>query len=432
MLSLVGIVIALGLLIFFAMKGFNILWMAPILSCFVILVSGMDLVTGLTTTYMAGFVGFASKYYLVFLFGAVYAKLMEDSGAAKSIAYGIMKLVGEHHKFAMLFATMIITAVLTYGGVSLFVVVFAVMPIMRPIYKKMDIPWPVFLGAMMTGSGTFTMTCLPGTPQIQNVIPATILGTPLTAAPVVGIVGAIVVIAFDMWWLNYDLKKLTAKGIGFEATKGSLVDVEVAAGEVENLPNLIVALIPMAGLLILLNLVKLNIVLSLIAACIMCLVFMFPYYKNILKTVNQGAFNVCAPIVNTCAIVGFGTVVGATVGYQYLVSLLVNMPGNPLISWTIGVNALAGITGSASGGLTIAMNTLAPLYIDKVNPELLHRIGSIASGGLDSLPHNGAVITTLMVVGLTHKQGYKYVGMTCTVGPIIASIFAIIVGIMIY
>ena len=432
MLSLVGIIIALALLIIFAMKGFNILWMAPILSCFVIIISGMDLKEGLTVTYMTGFINFAKNYYLVFLFGAIYAKLMEDSGAAKSIAYGIMKLVGEHHKFAMLIATMIITAVLTYGGVSLFVVVFAVMPIMRPVYKKMDIPWPVFLGAMMTGSGTFTMTCLPGTPQIQNVIPSTVLGTPLTAAPVVGIVGAIVVIIFDMWWLNADMKKLEKKGIGFEATKGSLQDVEVPAGETEHLPNVVLALLPMVGLLILLNAVKLNIVLSLIVACILCLVLLFKYYKDMLKSLNQGAFNVCAPIVNTCAIVGFGSVVAATPGYQYLVSLLVNMPGSPLISWTIGVNALAGITGSASGGLTIAMNTLAPLYVDKVNPEVLHRIGSIASGGLDSLPHNGAVITTLMVVGLNHKQGYKYVGMTCTVGPIIASIFAIIAATILY
>ena len=432
MLSLVGTIICLALLIYFAMKGFNILWMAPILSCMILIVSGMDLKEGLTTTYMSGFINFAKSYYLVFLFSMIYAKLMEDSGAAKSIAYGIIKLIGENNKFAILWTTMIIAAVLTYGGITSFVVIFAIMPIMRPVFRKMDIPWPLFMGAISTGFGTFTMTCLPGSPQLLNVIPSTVLGTSLTAAPVVGIVAAATIIILNMAWLRYDMIRLNGKGIGFEATKGSLQDTEVPAGETENLPNLVLALLPMIIMMILLNGVKLNIVLSLLIACICCLVFMFKHYKNLLKSLNQGAFNVCATIVSTCAIVGFGSVVAATPGFQYLVQLLVNMPGNPLISWDIGINLLAGITGSATGGLTIAMNTLAPLYIGKVNPELLHRIGSIASGGLDSLPHNGGVIITLMVVGLTHKQGYYQIFVCSTIVPIIASLVAIIVGVMLY
>ena len=432
MLSLVGIIIALAALIFLAMKGFNIIIISPLLSIFVMLMSGMELIPTLTGAYMKSFAGFATNFFLVFMLGAVFAKLMEDSGAAKSIANSIIRLIGETNKFAIIVAIMVITAILTYGGISLFVCIFAVMPIARPLFKKMDIPWGLFLGAAMTGLGTFTMTSLPGTPQIQNVIPTTVLGTTLTAAPVIGIISAAVVIAFDLWWLRYEMKKLERRGIGFEATKGSIVDIEVPEGEEEHLPHVILSLVPPVFLLVVLNVLKWSIVGGLLVTCILATVIFFKFYKNPLKTVNTCAFNVGGAILNTCAIVGFGGVVATTVGYQHLVNLLVNMPGNPLISWTVGINLLAGVTGSASGGLTIAMNTLAPLYTNLVNPEVLHRIGAIASGGLDSLPHNGAVITTLTVCGLTHKEGYKYVGMTCCVGPIIASIVAIIASSILY
>lgn len=432
MLSLIGIIIALAALIVLAMKGFNIILISPFLAIFVMLMSGMDIIPTLTGAYMQSFAGFATNYFLVFMLGAVFAKLMEDSGAAKSIANGIIKLIGEKNKFAIIVAVMVISAVLTYGGISLFVCIFAVMPIARPLFKKMDIPWGLFLGSAMTGLGTFTMTCLPGTPQIQNIIPTTVLGTTLAAAPVIGIIAAVTIIAFDLWWLRYDMKKLEARGIGFEATKGSLADIAVPEGEEELLPHVVLSLVPLAFLLIVLNFLKWHIVGGLLVTCVLTLVIFFKHYQNPLKTVNTGATNVGGAILNTCAIVGFGGVVAATVGYQYLVNLLVNMPGNPLISWTVGINLLAGVTGSASGGLTIAMNSLAPLYTDLVNPEVLHRIGAIASGGLDSLPHNGAVITTLTVCGLTHKQGYKYVGMTCIVGPIIASAVAIIAATILY
>lgn len=431
-LSLIGILVALVLLVILAMKGVNIIILAPILSTLVILTSGLDFVQTITGPYMTGFANFATRYFLVFMLGAVFGKLMQDSGAASSISHGIIKLTGKDSAMKVLFTLMAITALLTYGGVSLFVAVFAIMPIARPLCKEMNIPWPLFVGAFFFGMGTFTMTMIPGTPQIQNVIPTTYLGTTLTAAPVVGLVAATIIIVFNMWWLNHERKNFVKKGIGYEETKGKVDTAVDKVYDPAKSPSLLISLVPSAILLVVLNIFKLNIVLGLAIAIIACVVLFYKYFDNVLGTLNQGAINVSAPILNTCAVVGFGAVVSATVGFEYFKNMLLGIPGHPLISFVVGVNLMAGITGSASGGLGIAMETLTPYYAPLLNPEAMHRLASIASGGLDAMPHNGAVITGLTVLGLTHKEGYKPIFFTAVVGPLVASIVAIALAIVMY
>lgn len=433
MLSLIGILVSLILLVVFAMKGVNIIILAPVLATLVILTSGMNFVQTITGPYMTGFAGFAARFFLIFMLGSVFGKLMQDSGAASSIAHGIVKIIGTGSQMKALLALTAITALLTYGGVSLFVAVFAIMPIARSLCKEQDIPWPLFCGAFIFGMATFTMTMIPGTPQTQNVIPTTYLGTTLTAAPVVGLVAAAVVIAFNIWWLNHERKNYAKKGLGYEATKGKVdTTAEAKIFDPNKNPSVILSLIPSILMLVLLNVFKLNIVLGLALAVIACIALFFKYLDNPLGTLNQGAINVGGPILNTCAVVGFGSVVSATIGFVLFKDALIGIPGHPLISFVIGTNLLAGITGSASGGLGIAMETLAPYYKPLLNPEAMHRLASIASGGLDAMPHNGAVVTTLAVLGLTHKEGYKPIFFTAVVGPLIASVFAIVVAIAIY
>jgi H+/gluconate symporter-like permease len=432
-ISLISILISLVLLVILVIKGFNLYILAPLLAVIIILVSGMDLVTSLTTTYMTGFAGYVTRFYLIFLFGAVYGRFMKDSGAADSIAQGLLKITGTKSQMTVLAAIAFITAVLTFGGVSLFVAVFAIMPIARPLHKQLNIPWPLFTGAFFFGMGTFTMTMIPGTPQIQNIIPMSYLGTTLTAAPVVGLTGAAVVIAYDLWWLNHERKNYLKKGLGYEETKGKLeIGDELVGGVEKKIPPLLISLTPIIVLLLLLNIVKLNVVLSLAVIIIVSAVLFYKYLDSPLKTLNTGALSVASPILNTCAVVGFGAVIGASPGFALMKDALIGIPGHPLISWVVGINLLAGVTGSASGGLSIAMETLTPFYKGLANPEALHRLASIASGGLDALPHNGAVVTGLTVMGLTHKEGYKAIWNVAVVGPVLASVFAIIVAIMIY
>lgn len=429
LLSIIGIIIALSLLIFLALRGFNLLVISIGLSALIAVTSDMNLNEALTENYMAGFIGFAGKYFLIFLFGAIFGKVMEDSGAAISIAKGILKLTGKKSHLSVITAIMIITGALTYGGVSLFVVIFAVMPIARPIFKELDIPWPIFIGTAFLGSGTFTMTMLPGTPQIQNLIPIPYLNTTATAAPIVGLVATVVVIPFGLWWLNRESKKYQVKQIGYEETKG---DDTTNVKEMDIVPPFIISIIPSVLLLVCLNIIQFSIEISLAISVIIASLLFRKYLTEPMKTFNVGAMNVASPILNTSAVVGFGSVVSVTLGFEALQSIILSIPGHPLISFSIATNIIVGLTGSASGGLGIALDALGEHYATLVNPEALHRIAAISSGGLDSLPHNGAVVTGLTVAGLTHKEGYRPVFWICCIAPLIALVFAIITVFLIY
>lgn len=427
--SVVGTIVALSLLIFLALKGFNLLIISLAVSALVAITSGITIDAALTNHYIEGFIGFVGNCFLIFLFGALFGKVMEDSGAATSIARGILKVTGKKSRLSVIIAIMTITGALTYGGVSLFVVIFAVMPIARPIFKELNIPWPIFIGSAFLGSGTFTMTMLPGTPQIQNLIPINYLGTTATAAPIVGIVATLTIIPFGLWWLSREDKRYQMKNLGYEDTKG---DDTFKFDNKQKYPSFILSIIPSVILLLFLNIIKLSIEISLAIAVIAAGILLYKYIDRPMKTFNTGAMNVASPILNTSAVVGFGSVVSATVGFQMLQDAIFNIPGHPLISFAIAINIIVGITGSASGGLGIAMDTLGGHYATLVDPEALHRIATISSGGLDSLPHNGAVVTGLTVAGLTHKEGYKPVFWICCIAPLIALIFAIITAFIIY
>ncbi|HZG73442.1 MAG TPA: hypothetical protein VEY51_18040, partial [Chondromyces sp.] len=200
--GLIVIILSLTFLIYLALKGFSIIIIAPLASLIVIFCTNMPVLETIQENYMTGFINFAKNNYLIFLFAAIFGKFMEDSGAAKSIAKGIMRVTGTTKKYNVLLAVVLISAALTYGGVSLFVVIFAVLPIAKPLFRDLQIPWHLFLAAFAFGACTFTMTMLPGTPAIQNVIPTTYFGTDVAAAPLVGFVAAIVVIAINLWYLK--------------------------------------------------------------------------------------------------------------------------------------------------------------------------------------------------------------------------------------
>ncbi len=432
-LSIIGLIVAIVMLIVLAMRGWSILLVAPMLSILIILTSRMDLVGTMTGAFMGGFGGFATRFFLIFLFGSLFGKLMGDSGAAATIAHGILRVIGERSKIKVLFTLAAITGILTYGGISVFIAVFAIMPIARPLCRETDVPWPLFAGALGFGMATFSMSMLPGTPQINNVIPTSYLGTTLTAAPAIGIVASVVTIAVALWWLNREIKVYDKKGLGYEETKGTLANQVIEDKyDPQTNPPLLLSLVPSIVLLVSLNVFKLNIILGLLLGVIASVVFLYKYNNNLISSMNEGVLNSAMPLVNTCSVVGFGTVVGSTVGFKMLVESLLTIPGPPLISFVVGTNIIAAITGSASGGLGIAMETLVPRYIDLLNPEVMHRLGSIASSGLDAMPHNGAVVTTLVVLGLTHKAAYKPIFFTCVVAPIVALVVAVIMALIMY
>ncbi|KZE48958.1 GntP family permease [Rossellomorea marisflavi] len=421
---MLSIIIGLALLMFFAYLGWSIIWVAPIVAGVVALLSGLDLMDAYTDTYMSGFVDFAKKWFPIFLLGAVFGKLMEDTGAAKSVAFQITRIIGE--KRAIL-GVLVASAVLTYGGVSLFVVVFAIYPIALALFKKADITRNLIAPTIVLGAFTFTMTSVPGTPQIQNLIPMKTFGTTPMAGTFMGIGATIVMAVGGYFWLTWRQKRLASSGLHFIAPKNST--------EVEKdgpLPHWILSLLPLLVVVILLNGVKWDPIPSLLSGILLILILNAKQYKAFIPSVNEGAKGSVMAIINTSAAVGFGAVVTSVPDFDRITDVLLGFSDNPLISESLIVQVLAMITGSASGGMGIAMQALGETYSvlaqsSGISPEAFHRMASIASGA-SILPHNGALLTLLAVTGVTHKETYKDVFIVGLIIPTIAVIVAIIMA----
>lgn len=429
-----GIILGLALLMILAYRGYSIIWIAPLCAMVVALTGGLELLSAYKDVYMQGFVGFTKSWFPVFMLGAIFGKLMDYTGAAKSIARWLTKVLGA--KRAIL-SVIVGCAVLTYGGISLFVVVFAMYPLALELFREANITRKLIPGAIALGSFTFTMTALPGTPQIQNLIPMEYFHTEPTAAPIMGLVAGAIMLICGYLWLNYRAKQYSAKGEGFvEPVKGTTAADETAVtAEVDaiNLPNPFISFLPLITVIVTLNLFGWDIVVALLAGIIVAMITNFNKYKGFIKTVTDGANGSVLSIINTSAAVGFGTVVGAVPGFQTLTRLLLGIKGSPLISAGLSVNLLAGATGSASGGMGIALTALGEKYYQialetGISPEAFHRVASLASGGLDTLPHNGAVLTVLAVTGMTHKESYLDILVTSVILPVVGTIVAITLG----
>lgn len=434
MWSLATIIFSLALLIFLALRGFSIIIIAPFASLVVIVLNQMPILESMQENYMSGFINFAKNYYLIFLFAAIFGKFMEDSGAARSIAEKLLRIMGRNSQYKILMAVVIICSFLTLGGINTYVVIFAVIPIAKPLFKEMEIPWHLFAASFFFGIATFTMTMMPGSPSIQNVIPTKYLDTTVTAAPLIGIVATIVAIVFNSWYIRYALNKTKQQGQTYSNMKNP--DDKITSNDAlkdRTLPPFLLSALPPVFLLIMLNGFKVDILYTLMTTVILSIIIFWRYIPDKRNAINIGATNTVLPIVNTSADVGYGTVIAATAGFGVVTEVISNTSIDPIFSLYLSIAALAGITGAASGGLAIAMETLANTYLALgVDPEVLHRIATIASGGLDSLPHNGAVITTLAVIGLTHKDAYKHIFVVSVIAPIIAAIPALLMAILLY
>lgn len=430
-LGFIGLFGGLGLLIYLTMKGMNLLIVAPLSAVFVSILSGLPLLPQLTeegtanfvTNYMNGFAGFITSWYLMFLTGAIFGKVMEDSGAADSISKWIVDKIGM--KRAAL-AVVLACAVLTYGGVSLFVVAFSVYPMAISLFKEANLPRRFIPAVLGFGSTTFTMTSA-GSPEIQNWIPIEFLGTNAYAGWEVSLIVAAFMMIFGYWWLMKAIKKAIHNGEEFIERESDHRDQR------ENLPNPILSLIPLLVVLVISyifhdSLKQSALIISLTSGIIATYLINRKYFSNIGKAITEGAAGAVIAIANTAAVVGFGGVVKATPAFEKAVGFMTDIPGSPLIGGALAVAIIAGLTGSSSGGQAIALPLLAPHYLDLgVNPEALHRVVSISSGSLDSLPQGGYVVTTIRsIAGETHKDAYPMFGALTVIVPALGTILAVI------
>lgn len=430
--------LALGLLMLAAYRGYSVILFAPLVALGAVLLTQPAAVAPVfSDIFMDKLVGFVKLYFPVFLLGAVFGKLIEFSGFSRSIVSAVTRLMGQNKAMPVI---ILVCALLTYGGVSLFVVVFAVYPFAAEMFRQSQIPKRLMPATIALGAFTFTMDALPGSPQIQNIIPTTFYGTTSWAAPWLGVLGSAFVAIGGWLYLEAMRRKAQRRGEGY----GSELVNEPETPADLNLPHPVIALLPLiivgvANLLFtwlipqaygshfLVDLpglkapmesdVKKMVAIWAVMAALLCgIITIFLFAGRSLKgkladgsKVAVGGAMLAA--LNTASEYGFGGVIAALPGFVQVADALKAIP-NPLLNQAITINILSGITGSSSGGMSIALAAMADRFVESAHAagiplEVMHRVASMAAGGMDTLPHNGAIITLLAVTGLTHRQAYK-------------------------
>lgn len=434
--------LSLILLMLAAYRGMSVILMAPLLAMLAVLLTDPAAVPAAFSGLFMDKVGsFLKLYFPVFLLGALFGKLVEISGFSRAIVSAVIGLVGAGRAIP---AIMLVTALLTYGGVSVFVAVFAVYPFAAEMFRRGDIPKRLVPATIGLGAITFTMDAMPGTPQIQNIIPTSFFGTTTWAAPVLGLIGSACIMGMGLIYLGWRKRTLMAAGEGYGAPE-TLVNEPDAPRDDEVRANPLIALLPLlvvgfgnlaltmliprmvgseqvslslAGLAepVAVKVAQLSALWAVEGALLLgiatILLFAFPAVSRRFAEGSRAAVGgALLAGMNTAVEYGFGAVIAALPGFLVVREAL-RAISDPLINEAISVTSLAGITGSASGGLSIALAAMADQFAAAgdaagIPREVLHRVASMASGGMDSLPHNGAIITLLAVTGLTHRQAYK-------------------------
>ncbi|MFA7669559.1 MAG: GntP family permease [Burkholderiaceae bacterium] len=459
MASTLAIVVSLLLLMYLAYRGITVLLLAPLMAALAVLLSG-DISIMLpiyTDTFMKALGNYVIQFLPVFLLGALFGQLMADSGAAHSISRWIVEKLGEKHAIV---TVVLACAILTYGGVSLFVVAFAIYPIARDLFQAADIPKRLIPATIALGAFTFTMTALPGTPAIQNAIPIPYYGTNVFAAPGLGIIAGAIMLVGGLWWLRGRATRARLAGEGYGNHEEDRDMPAASASALSHMP-LVLALLPLflvIGVNALFTYVVFPgmdmsfmkehfpnlepsrisglwaLIIALAVACTTLVISRLGHWSDLRATVNKGVFGFMLPLFNTASEVGYGAVIAGLAGFAIIRDAVLNVtPHNPLISEAIAMNVLAGVTGSSSGGLSIALQTLGADYLRMANeagisPELLHRVAVLAAGGFDTLPHCGAIITLLSICKLTHRQSYLNIAAVTMGAPLLALVTVITLG----
>lgn len=433
-MDMIIILVGLALLLVLTLKKVPVVYAAAISVIFIALFSRLPVVSTMTGDYMTGFANFVKSSWLMLLLGAILSKVMDITGAARSIASFIIGKLGV--KFAIP-AIVIAGGLLTYGGVSAMVSCFALYPITLAVFREADMPRKLIPATI--GAGIFTwVTMLPGNPQVQNIIPSSFLPTNAMAAPVVGVVCGVFTLALILVYLMWESNRARKNGEGFivdeETSKVLAKTDEMEANG--KLPNVVLAILTIVCVAVVLNVLKQDISVALLSGIVLCCILFFKNITGVQKMLTDAVSSAAVTTINASAIVAIGSVVKAAPGFNQIVNGILNFStsgGNPLIIFGIATTLLCGLNASGMGGLSTTLSVLAePFMAMGVNPAIMHRIGVIASVGLDSLPHSGGIVAVLAISGVSYKEGYKYLFVVTVVITLLALALALVLGNIMY
>lgn len=479
--GLLGILLGLILLVWLAYRGWSVLLLAPAGALVAAAFAGEPLLAHWTQTFMGAAADFVARFFPIFLLGALFGKLMDDSGAVQAIADWMTRRLGERRA---VLAVVLAGALVTYGGVSLFVAYFVLTPMAHGLFRRAGVPRRLMPAAIALGASTFTMSAMPGTPALQNAIPMPFFGTTPFAAPGLGLIASAVMLGFGLWWIGLRERAARRAGEGYGPASAAPSPADAAADDplvrerataarefdpaeahrgrhAEAPPAFRAAVLPLV-VVVAVNLAMTTLVLPrldtaflagerwggttlgevggvwAVAVALACAIGVLVLLNrrrlpDLRASADAGANASVLPVLSVASLVGFGAVVAALPAFAAVRDWVLGIGGGPLVSLSVATNLLAALTGSASGGLTIALEALGPTYLrlaqeQGIDPALLHRVAVIGSGTLDGLPHNGAVVTLLAVCGCTHRESYFDVVMVGIVGALIGLVAIIALG----
>jgi len=478
-MGLLGILVGLALLVFFGFRGWSVLLLAPAAALVAAAFGREPLLANWTQVFMGSAAQFLAQFFPIFLLGAVFGKLMDDSRSVSTVADFMTRSLGERRA---ILSVVLAGALVTYGGVSLFVAFFVLSPMAQVLFRAAAVPRRLMPAAIVLGTSTFTMSALPGTPSIQNAIPMPFFGTTPFAAPGLGIIAAAIMLGFGLWWLTRAeaAARRAGEGYGVEplaAPDGAAGDElvrerattarEFDPAEIFNgrrsasAPPVFVAALPLVVVVAVNLLISLavlprldfsylgeerwgatsisavagvwSVVVALAAAIATVIVCNRKRLMSLRESMDAGANASVLPALSVASLVGFGAVIAALPSFAIVRDWVLAIEGGPLVSLAVATNVLAALTGSASGGLTIALDALGRTYMTiaaqtGLSPALMHRVAVIGAGTLDILPHNGAVVTLLAVCGATHRESYFDIVMVGIVSAVLALAAVIVLG----
>jgi len=475
-MGLIGILLGLALLMWLAYRGWSILLVSPLAALVAAVFSGEPLLAHWTQTFMSGAARFVAQWFPLFLLGGLFGKLMGDSGSVSAIAQYLTKKLGASRTMLAVVAA---SAIVTYGGVSVFVAFFVLAPLAHEMFRAANLPRRLIPAAVGLGAFTFTMSVMPGTPSVNNAIPMPYFGTTTFAAPGLSIIASAIIFVFGMWWLGRAEAAARKAGEGYAgeagtapvvnemvreqaAPAGDFDPAELPHGkQAESGPSFVLAMLPILVVIVtnfLMSLVVFprldfsflsehqwggitigavsgvwSVLVALAAANLTVILINFRRLPSPRESLDAGANSAALPMLMIASLVGFGAVVAALPAFTLVRDAVFSVQGGPLVSLALSMNVLAGLTGTASGGMAIVLNAFGADFMrlaieHRINPDLMHRITTMSAGTLDALPHNGTVLLLLQISGLTHRGSYLDMVMTVIVSCIIALVAVLILG----
>lgn len=430
-ISVIGLLAAAVVFVVVIWRGLDVFTSTILVSFIIILTSWMNWWDSLTS-YASGYVGFIQNNVFVLVIGAVFGELMASSGCAESIANVITEKMGAKR---VILSIALITTIFVYVGVSGFVVLFVMAPIATIMMKQAGYPYRMIPAIIFIGATCSAM--IPFAINITNIMPAHYLGTSMGSAPILGWVAFLVSFGLGYCYMVHAAKKAAIKeGTAIDESK----PVKITPTR-DDLPSFGIAVIPfilvVALVLGLSNLTDMNtnavVVLSMFIGSAAIVVLCHRQIGEWKKVLEKGVNNGIGATVMAAAILGFSGVLQACSGFQAIIDFVMGLKMNPYLTEFFGLNILAGILGSGTSAIAMFFEHLSDgLLAQGANAGALHRLAPACATGMNTLPNAGGMVAQLHWMKLSLAESYWYVFVTSVLAPIVGSLAAVLVAMVLY